>query len=294
MSHLLVAVFFAAISPAFAGELEQLREGSAVFPEMTLGQDGPARPRAPRLVQYSSEDRTPPPLIQPGKPAATVVGLPEGAQPVATINLEDLYNRLWRTSLTVEFGGETFYVSGMASHENDYFVVVHNPQGKTYFLRDMNLALTGQNVALGAADVHVQVYPNVMDIWGSELVLKQKGGARFAFPTRDIMRAMYEAGEPVTLDGRAFRVHYNDQIYENESGRIARTGEPLLVFMAEQAAGSYTSEKFKYIGDAIEGDSIPADGNALLGWLKVPPYGLMSYVFRKSADGKTLEIYRAR
>lgn len=251
-------------------------------------------PPMPTVFQVS-DDRTPSPLIQPGKPAPVLKDGPaSGVQPLATIDLHALHNNLWRTSLTAAVGGHTLHVSAQASHEGHYFLVIHDPQGKTFFLKDTTLALSSVDITINGVTVHVTLDMSVLDLWGSKLVLTDRSnGSSWSFPLRDITKAMYEAGQSLTLNGRTFRVHYTDQAFEDGSGRVARVGQPLLVLMVEQSG--YKSEKDHYVGDAVEADAIPLSdaGKILVGSFKIPPYGLFAHAFRKTDGGKSLEIYPA-
>lgn len=248
-------------------------------------------PFAPSAAQ-TTDDRTPPPIIRTDKPAPQRIAIKSGAAPAASIALDSLLNRLWRTALTVQLGGRTFYVSGQESHEGNYHVVLTDQAtGRPFFFRVIDLIMGSVKITVEGHSYEIGVaLKNPLDVYGNPLQISEGSRVVASFPIRDLMRAMYDAGEPVTVGGKSFRLHLTDQLFEGSSGAVNRHGDPLFVLMIEQASGSYSGEKNHFRGDGVKASDVPSD--ALLHCpFRIPPYDLFYLDLKLSDDKKTLEIY---
>lgn len=247
-------------------------------------------PPAPQAV--STQDRpTPPPLIRPDKPAPRWIPPNEATgRLLAKIDTAALHNRLWRTNLEVTLAGRRFAVSGQQSRQaNMHMVVTDLKNGKPYFLRDLDLLTGFYQMRIGGKAYRVHLKPE-FDLFASKLQFLEGLKLVERFAVRDIMKGMYEAGEAADLGGRTFRMHYTDQIFEGDDGRVERYGEPLFVLMVEQRKGTYDNEKHRYRGDAVEAERVTSD-DFLRTAFRIPPYGLFYYDLKRSSDGKAIEVY---
>ena len=250
-------------------------------------------PAPPPAAETGSGERKAPPLICKDKPAPRRIPMDQGSERLlATLDLTTLRNRLWRTAITTEMGGRTFYLSGEASDESNYHVVLTDEKsGKPTFLRELDLIMGYVDMQVAGQSYRVNVKPNLLDLYGSRLqISRQGGGATASFEIRSIMRAMFEAGEVLKDGEKTLRVHFTDQIFEGGDGRISRHGEPLLVLMVEEKDGTFSGERNRFQGDAVRASDLPSDG-LLRTAFKIQPYGLFYLDLRRSEDGKTLEIF---
>jgi hypothetical protein len=208
------------------------------------------------------------------------------------LDVASLRNGLWRTSLRFTMGSRVMSVSAQQSSSGEIYITLFDPAaGRIFFMESMQLVFGGIVTALDGKDYHCGIAADLFDRYNSDFVVKDDAKKELArIKVRDIMTAMYEAGQPVSWGGREFRVHYTDQIREMSNGRI-EFGSPLLVLMKEQPGKGGAG---RYAGDGLPSEQIPfasAGADAVQAHFRVPPYGVFSYQFRLTSGGRILEIY---
>lgn len=275
-------------APVRAAGLETLKSASFAF-ERPAGLDA-------ALFAAGTDPKNP--IIADGKPADAVVrsATPPGA-PLGRVDLEALRDRLWVTALTVELGGRTFHLSGMQARTGGYYVTLLDArEKKVRFFEKRRLALGGYDLEVEGRRYHIGVAANLADLYASRLRVRDVAARRdpLDVAVRDVMRAMYEAGEEVVWDGKRMRVHYNTQIYE-EKGRVRFDAKnPLLVFMIEQPD---REGEDKFMGDAVPGPTIPRVESDAEAWLhanfRIRPHGAFRLHLRRADGGRTLEVHSA-
>jgi len=230
------------------------------------------------------------PLIQPDKPANQKISAASGTL-VGRLDIGYLHNRLWRTALSVKLGDADFRISAEQGSKGGRYITLYDTQtGEVCLLEVLRLVLGGgYNMNVDGIYYEFRISPSLPVYKSKFIVRNRKDETEMFFEIQDIMKAMYEAGEPVHWGDKDFHVHYTDQIIENH--KKPRLEKPLLVLMKEQPEQTGVDH---YKGDAVPGEDIPGPDQSstlLKTFFRIPPYDLFPYGLKKTSSGRILEVY---
>lgn len=230
------------------------------------------------------------PIIQADKPANQKIFAASGTL-VGRLDIGYLHNRLWRTALSVRLGDADFRISAEQGSQGGRYITLYDTQtGEVCLLEALRLVFGGgYHMTVDGIDYKFKISPNIPVYKSNFVVRNKKDETETFFEIQDIMKAMYEAGEPVHWGDKDFRVHYTDQIIEDHGKRLIE--KPLLVLMKEQP-GLTGLDRYK--GDGVAGEDIPGrdEASALLKtFFRIPPYDIFPYGLKKTSSDRILEVY---
>jgi hypothetical protein len=206
-------------------------------------------------------------------PNAPEMILPQAAPaPSATLRLAPLLDNARRTGETFRAGTRVVHVFGDVSDDKNDWFVGFAPEGEEAQYRNVKKML---KVGIFGGSAHVtidgraytaRVDANVMHRMRSTLVVTADDGSMPAasWTAKQISEALYQAGYPLTLDGREYRLLYMRSFVEDGSGNFGRFNgrrSVVLMFRDGEDFSGYHWYEDQIPSDAVLFTTPPATGS---------------------------------
>lgn len=179
----------------------------------------------------------------PQRPVETVAferPLVPGDSPAATVRLSSILDNVRRTSAKFDTGQDVVHVFGDKSqNKNEWFIgfAPENADAQFYkgkkVLRWWPVFRGSVNFEVGGRKYKAQLDGSLTNRMGSKLVVEAEDGRqKVSWTIAQLSKAAFEAGSPVTISGREFRLLYSQNFDESASGDfVGYTGDRSIVLM---------------------------------------------------------------